>query len=151
MDFPVPQFIDVEEKIIGPMTFKQVLYLVSAGGVLFVLYFFIEFWLFIIIGVLVFGTACAFAFIKIGGRTLGRFLTCVLAYAFMPRFFVWKKIERKEAPEKIQLTKLAPEKTEEETEISLKTKRGLQAISRKVDLGMGPKHPSKEPNQTPEI
>ena len=138
MEFPVPQFIEVEEKIIGPLNFKQVIYLAGAGGLLFILYFIIQIWLFAILAVLIMGTACAFAFIKIGGRPLSKFLTAALAYSLMPRIFIWKKTEKEEKPEKIELQKPdfgIPEETKIEPEI--KPKSGLQTISRKIDLGVG--------------
>ena len=38
MRFEVPQFINVEDKLFGPFTFKQSLYLVGGGGIIFILY-----------------------------------------------------------------------------------------------------------------
>jgi len=38
MRFQVPQFIEVEDKIFGPLTLKQFIYLAGAGGVVFVLW-----------------------------------------------------------------------------------------------------------------
>jgi len=152
MEFPVPQFIEIEEKILGPLNFRQVIYIVGAAGILFIFYFFLKFWLFIILAIVIMGTACAFAFIKIGGKGLGNFLASVLTYAFAPRFFVWKKTEKKELPEKIQLIKPKAPTLEEEAGLAPQKKTGLQVISRKIDLGIGQKHPSaEEPNQIPKI
>jgi len=39
MQYQVPQFIEVEDRIIGPLTLKQFLYLAFAGAILFVLWF----------------------------------------------------------------------------------------------------------------
>ncbi len=135
MEFPVPQFIDIEEKILGSLTLKQTLYLVGAAGVIFVLYFFIETWLFIILSIIIFIIAAAFSFIKIGGRTLGRFINSVLIYAFVPHVFIWKKTEVKKTPEKIKLTKAeAIIKSEEEPQKRLGS--GLREISKKIDIGV---------------
>ena len=41
MQFSVPQFVEVEDKIIGPLTLKQFLVLLGGGFVVFVLYKFI--------------------------------------------------------------------------------------------------------------
>ena len=38
MRFQVPQFIEVEDKIFGPLTLKQFIYLAGAGGLVFVLW-----------------------------------------------------------------------------------------------------------------
>lgn len=140
MDFPVPQFIEVEEKILGPLTLKQTLYLVGAAGVIFILYFFMEMWLFIILSAVIFGTAASFAFIKIGGRSLGQFLSSVIIYSFAPRLFIWKKTE------KTHIQKIELEKTRDASEANLeksirqemenKSSGGLKEISKRIDLGI---------------
>ena len=38
MRFQVPQFIEVEDKIFGPLTLKQFIYLAGGGGLSFVIY-----------------------------------------------------------------------------------------------------------------
>ena len=40
MQFQVPQFIDVENKIIGPLSLRQFLYLAGAGLISFMLFFY---------------------------------------------------------------------------------------------------------------
>jgi len=35
MRFEVPQFIDVEDKLFGPLTFTQFVYLAGSGGISF--------------------------------------------------------------------------------------------------------------------
>ena len=46
--FVVPQFIDVEDKVIGPVTVRQFLILLVGGGVLFIAYRLSDFTLFLI-------------------------------------------------------------------------------------------------------
>src|SRR3990172_4170887 len=38
MQFKVPQFLDIEDKIFGPFTFRQFVYLAGGAGFCFVLY-----------------------------------------------------------------------------------------------------------------
>jgi hypothetical protein len=38
MQFKVPQFLDIEDKIFGPFTFKEFVYLAGGAGLCFVLY-----------------------------------------------------------------------------------------------------------------
>ena len=38
MQFKVPQFLEIEDKIFGPFTFKQFVYLAGGAGLCFVLY-----------------------------------------------------------------------------------------------------------------
>ena len=41
MRFQVPQFIEVEDKIFGPLTLKQFIYVFGGGGLCFVFYTFL--------------------------------------------------------------------------------------------------------------
>ena len=45
MQFQVPQFIEIEDKIFGPLTFKQFIYLAGGGGLCFLLYTILPFFL----------------------------------------------------------------------------------------------------------
>ena len=38
MQFKVPQFLDIEDKIFGPFTFKEFVYLAGGAGLCFILY-----------------------------------------------------------------------------------------------------------------
>ena len=38
MEFQVPQFIEVEDKIFGPFTFKQFVYIIGGGGLGFIIW-----------------------------------------------------------------------------------------------------------------
>ncbi len=91
MEFTFPQFIEKESKIVGPLTFKQFIYVGTAGGLCIFLYFFIPFWLFIITTVLLLGWALALAFLKIGGATLPVFIKNMFVYIFRPKIYLWKK------------------------------------------------------------
>lgn len=95
MQFQVPQFIETEDKIVGPLTLKQFLYFAVAGGVCFILFFFLNlaFWVFVTI---IFVTiAAAFAFIKVNGRPLSAAAFSALGFYWQPRFYLWQKTEEK--------------------------------------------------------
>jgi hypothetical protein len=42
MQFRVPQFIDIEDKILGPLTWGQFAYCLGAGGVIYITFRFID-------------------------------------------------------------------------------------------------------------
>ena len=51
MRFEVPQFIEIEDKIIGPLTWKQFIYLAGGVGALLILYYLIDsFTIFVMFG-----------------------------------------------------------------------------------------------------
>lgn len=91
MKFDVPQFIEVEDKIIGPLTLKQFLYIGAGAGLLFLLWFFLKLGLFIAIAIPV-GLLCgALAFYKVNGRPFISFLGSWIKYLKKPRLYLWRK------------------------------------------------------------
>lgn len=93
MRFTVPQFIEMEAKIVGFLTFKQFILLFMAGAICFVLRFILPLSFFIIASLIFFGGALALAFLKIGGRSLPVVLGNFLKFKLSPKMFIWKKVE----------------------------------------------------------
>jgi len=90
--YNIPQFIDTEDKIIGPLTIRQFSYLaigVVMGG--FLWYFRPNMPVFIltIIPIIIFSVT--FAFIKINGQSFATFLTNVVIYVIKPTLFLWSR------------------------------------------------------------
>jgi len=91
MKFEVPQFIEVEDKIIGPLTLKQFLYIGAGAGLLFPLWFFLKLGLFIAIAIPV-GLFCSvLAFYKVNGQPFISFLGSFIKYLRKPRLYLWRK------------------------------------------------------------
>ncbi|MBU0476720.1 PrgI family protein, partial [Patescibacteria group bacterium] len=93
MRFSVPQFIERESKIVGPLTFKQFLYVGFAATILFVLYFAIPFILFTILAVAITGGALLLAFLRVGGRSLPIVAQNFLTFFASSKIYLWKKKE----------------------------------------------------------
>jgi len=92
MQFRVPQFIDIEDKIIGPLTLKQFGYIVGAGGISFMIWTFIPIHaiaVFIIIPVA--GLFLALAFAKYNNRSFGEFLESAFTYYTGAKIYTWKQ------------------------------------------------------------
>lgn len=102
MQFQVPQFIEIEDKIIGPLTLKQFLYLAAAGGIGFMLFFILQTWLWVIVMGFVVIFALAAAFIKINGRPMPIIMFAALKYTWQPKLYLWQR-----EPVKQTLPKLA--------------------------------------------
>jgi hypothetical protein len=75
--FVVPQFIDVEGKIIGPITTKQFVLMLGGGLIIFVMYRFAPFNVFLIVSAFVMFFVVVFGFVKVNGRPIIIFLTDV--------------------------------------------------------------------------
>lgn len=94
MQFQVPQFIETEDKIVGPLTLKQFLYVGAAGGASFVLFFILSLWLWIIVTVLLASGAIALAFGNYDGRPLPQVLLAAVNFYWQPKLYVWKREEK---------------------------------------------------------
>lgn len=89
--FVVPQFIDVEDKILGPITVRQFVIILVDFGVVFLFYKIFDFALFVITGLLVLGFGFVLAFIKINGQPFHFFLLNFAQTLRRPKLRVWDK------------------------------------------------------------
>ena len=87
--FTVPQFIDVENKIIGPLTVRQFMIFLSAAIIVGISYRLFDFSLFLTIAVIVFGLATTFGFVKINSQFFHLFLLNVIKTLRRPGIRVW--------------------------------------------------------------
>ncbi|MDD3006453.1 MAG: PrgI family protein [Candidatus Pacebacteria bacterium] len=91
MQFSVPQFIDVEDKIVGPLTGKQTIYLIMGGGVLLMAFTFFSFMFFLLIFIIIAPLTLAFAFYRPKGISLARYLANVLEYFTTNHLYLWRR------------------------------------------------------------
>lgn len=91
MQFSVPQFIDIEDKIIGPLTLKQFLYFLGAGGLIFLFYTFLTTPFLIVASIPIVGIALLLSFYKPNGRPFIVFLGAIMKYMTRPRLYLWKR------------------------------------------------------------
>ncbi|MCD6528229.1 PrgI family protein [bacterium] len=98
MQYLVPKFIEHKPKIVGPLTFGQIIFIGVAVGVCVVFYFIlakISFSLYIIFCSILGGIGFALAFLKIEGRPLPVILSHFFKFFISPKLYLWRK---KEAP-----------------------------------------------------
>ncbi len=88
--FTVPQFIDVESKIIGPLTTRQFMIILSGTIILGLSYKLADFSLFVLIAIVVFSLVAAFAFVKINGRPFHLFILNLTQTLRRPNLRVWR-------------------------------------------------------------
>lgn len=89
--FVVPQFIDVEDKIIGPITTRQFIILLVDGFIIFILYKILIFTYFIIFGLLLFAIGGSLAFLRINGQPFHFFLLNFIQTSKRSKIRVWNK------------------------------------------------------------
>lgn len=93
--FQVPQYINIEDRIIGPLTLKQFLYLIGGAAAMLVFWFFFTRILFVLIAIPAAFLSIALAFIKINGIPFPTFLFNGLNFYLKPRLYVWKRTQEK--------------------------------------------------------
>ena len=103
MRFAVPQFIDVEDKIFGPLTLKQAIYL--AGAISFTAVIFLQFNVLfaILLGGPVLALAFLLAFIKVHGRPFINVLSSAFFYATKNKLYLWKHVPKKKKTSTVTL------------------------------------------------
>src|SRR3989344_3305845 len=89
--FIVPQFIDIEDKIIGSITTRQFITLIVTGIFLFAAYKLFEFNLFLLQAIIILGAGGSFAWLKINGTPLHIFILNFLSRFGKPDLRVWQK------------------------------------------------------------
>ncbi len=90
MQFQVPQFIEVEDKIFGPLTATQFIYLVGGGGFAAAMWLLLPLWAAILIGAPVAALGAALAFYRINDRPLLEVLEAAFNYFMKSRLYIWE-------------------------------------------------------------
>jgi hypothetical protein len=90
MQFQVPQFIETEDKIVGPLTLKQFAYIAGGGILSALLYFVAQAWLWAIGSFFIFAIVIALAFVKIEGRPFPNVIVSAFHFYWKPQTYVWQ-------------------------------------------------------------
>ncbi len=89
--FVVPQFIEKEDKILGPITVRQFLITLGATFVLFIEFRLLTLPYFILAAIPTAGLAGVFAFLKVNGQPFHIFFINFLQTTTRPKMRVWQK------------------------------------------------------------
>jgi len=92
LQYNVPQFIDKQDRVIGPLTIKQFMFLVI-GSVLAGLMWPLtpNLVVFLIVAAPIIVIAILFAFVKIRGQTFTTFVINVVIFFLQPQLFLWSR------------------------------------------------------------
>jgi hypothetical protein len=95
MRFQVPQFIDVEDKIFGPLTLRQFIYLAGGAGIVVALFKFLPGFLAFLIGLPIVALAVALAFFKVNNKPFLNVVESFSKYFVGEKLYIWKKEDKK--------------------------------------------------------
>ena len=90
MQFQVPQFIEVEDKIFGPLTATQFIYLVGGGGFAVAMWLLLPLWAAILVGGPIAGLGVALAFYKINDRPFIQVIEAAFQYILKSKLYIWE-------------------------------------------------------------
>lgn len=91
--YPVPQFIEEESRIISFVTFRQFFYLVGAGAIIFISYYALPFVVFVVVAVVIGVLALGLAFFKIDGVPVLEIATHSIGFLGKTKNYTWHKKE----------------------------------------------------------
>jgi hypothetical protein len=130
MRFSVPQFIEVEDKIIGPLTLKQAIYLTGAVGFAIVAFIYFGFFIAILIGGPLIFLAFLLSFVKVQGRPFINVLSSAFFYTLKSKLYLWEKTTPKK--KKAQTEEEISEKATRPTSVNV-TQSNLKRLAWTLD------------------
>lgn len=89
MRYEVPQFIDVEEHVIGPLTLAQFFYLAGGAGAVYLSLRFLPSVINFVVACAIGLFAVALSFFRINDRPFPVMLFAILSHLISPRMYVW--------------------------------------------------------------
>lgn len=132
--FTVPQFIDVEDKIIGPVTSRQFVIMLVTFLFIFIFYKLFAFTPFLILAVIMFGAGGTIAFVRINGQPFHFFLLNIFQTWRSPHLQIWDKtVSDAKLREYVHVTAPLPPPVKPRKEIIISSR--LAEISLVVDTG----------------
>ena len=93
MQFKVPQFLEIEDKIFGPFTFRQFVYLAGGAGLCFILFRLLGIYLGGIPILLIAGFALLLAFYRPNDKPFVFMLEAGFKYVLQDKLYIYKKDE----------------------------------------------------------
>ncbi len=94
MRFQVPQFIEIEDKLIANLTFKQFIYLAGGAGMGFVFYKLLPSIFGLIALVLITVLALSLAFYRFNDKPFEDLLESAVKFYLNKKLYVWKKEDK---------------------------------------------------------
>lgn len=131
MDYQVPQFIEVEDRIFGPLTLKQFIYIAGGVGISALLLVTLPLILALIIGTPIALLAAALAFYKINNKPFINILEAAFNYYVGKRLYLWKK-EKEDAVTDLPTKVVSDDEAKSKTAGLTRTK--LEELAWKLDV-----------------
>lgn len=90
MEYQVPQFIEVESKVIGPLSVKQFIYIAGTAGLCIFYFFYLTTIPALLLGVPTIALGVSLAFYKINGKPFIEMLEAGFNFYVGDKFYLWE-------------------------------------------------------------
>lgn len=90
MQYKVPQNINQEDKILGPLTFVQFIYVLIGGGIILLSFATFSLPVFFVVAIPIAIITAAFALLKIQDQPFSRFFIAFLLFLRQPKQRIWQ-------------------------------------------------------------
>ena len=134
MRFEVPQFIDIEDKIFGPLTWRQFLYLGGGVGMAVVMFFTLPLLVFIFLGIPLAALAGALSFYPVNNRPFSYFLEAIFNYLTGQRLYLWRQKTEFIHKTSMHPTAKTASNMSGNAPRNLSTKKSITSLARKLEL-----------------
>ncbi|HAS80995.1 MAG: hypothetical protein UR25_C0003G0159 [Candidatus Nomurabacteria bacterium GW2011_GWE1_32_28] len=104
MQFKVPQFLEIEDKIFGPFTFKEFAYLAGGAGICYILFKSLGIWLGAIPILIIAGLSALLTFYHPNGKPFIDMIESGLKFAMQDKLYIWKRHMNKITNEQLRIT-----------------------------------------------
>jgi len=131
--FNIPQFLDTEDKVVGPLTAKQLGWIVAACAIFFLIYLFFGKTGLLVLGIPILAIFGGLAFYKPNGRPLTSYASSVISFFTHPKMYMWRRLP----DEQISIKRVPPKKSEEILEKKQLTEDRIRDISELLDRRSG--------------
>lgn len=91
MKFEVPQFVEVEDKVIGPLSWRQFVFLAGGIGASVIMFLLLPLWLFFLVGTPFIILGAGLAFYQVNNRPLANLLEAITSYFTNARLYLWQR------------------------------------------------------------
>jgi hypothetical protein len=129
--YPIPQFIESEGKIIFFLTFRQFFILLGGGVICFALFYALPSFLFFPLALVVIGITLAIGFLKIDNVSIVQIFLSFVGFSFNSKNYTWQK---KESSYPSQIKQHYEIKKLQDIPVQRSTTNRLQEIKKMVEL-----------------
>lgn len=98
MHYQVPQFIEIEDKIFGPLTLKQFIYVAGGTGLCLIFFSLLPFYLTVILSIPVMAFSLGLAFYQVNGRPMIIALEHAFGFLLRHKLYLWRQHDIKNNP-----------------------------------------------------